>query len=64
MDFSYESFQVPGDTEQTLCVYSVEPESPSAEALRLLRGWTAPPTVMNPADEPTPRRRRVRPHRQ
>lgn len=51
MDFSYESFQVPGDTEQTLCVYNVEPESPSAEALRLLRSWTAPPAVPNPAAE-------------
>ncbi|MEK8170097.1 hypothetical protein NKH77_11080 [Streptomyces sp. M19] len=51
LHFSYESFQVPGDSDQTLCVYNVEPGSPSAEALRLLDSWTAP----SPA--PPPRRR-------
>ncbi|MFG3115534.1 helix-turn-helix transcriptional regulator [Streptomyces sp. NPDC048197] len=40
--FSYESFQVPGDAEQTLCVYNVEPASDTAQALRLLTSWTAP----------------------
>ncbi|MGW1513561.1 helix-turn-helix transcriptional regulator [Streptomyces sp. NPDC002394] len=42
LSFSYESFQVPGDTDQTLCVYNVEPGSPTARSLRLLAGWTAP----------------------
>ncbi|MDP9868761.1 MULTISPECIES: helix-turn-helix transcriptional regulator [Streptosporangium] len=42
MHFSYESFQVPGDAEQTLCVYNVEPGSDSAKALQLLSSWTAP----------------------
>jgi transcriptional regulator with XRE-family HTH domain len=42
MHFSYESFQVPGDAEQTLCVYNVEPGSESAQALQLLSNWTAP----------------------
>ncbi|MGY3340730.1 transcriptional regulator with XRE-family HTH domain [Streptomyces filamentosus] len=42
LHFSYESFQVPGDTEQTLCVYNVEPASATADALRLLSSWTAP----------------------
>lgn len=42
LHFAYESFQVPGDTEQTLCVYNVEPGSPTAEALRILADWTAP----------------------
>ncbi|WP_043618530.1 helix-turn-helix transcriptional regulator [Nonomuraea candida] len=40
--FSYESLQPPGDPDQTLCVYNVEPGSPTAEALRLLTSWTAP----------------------
>ncbi|GLY82498.1 helix-turn-helix domain-containing protein [Actinoallomurus iriomotensis] len=40
--FSYESFQPAGDTDQTLCVYNVEPNSPTAEAIRLLDSWTAP----------------------
>ncbi|MEU8527739.1 MULTISPECIES: helix-turn-helix transcriptional regulator [Streptomyces] len=41
--FSYESFQAPGDTDQTLCVYNVDPASPTAQALQLLTSWTAPP---------------------
>ncbi|WBB59044.1 helix-turn-helix transcriptional regulator [Streptomyces sp. WMMC500] len=48
LHFAYESFQVPGDAEQTLCVYNVEPGSATARALPLLAGWatselTAPP---------------------
>ncbi|MGA4987740.1 helix-turn-helix transcriptional regulator [Nonomuraea bangladeshensis] len=42
LHFSYESLQPPGDPDQTLCVYNVEPGSPTEEALRLLAGWTAP----------------------
>ncbi|MFB7947314.1 helix-turn-helix domain-containing protein [Kitasatospora phosalacinea] len=45
LHFSYESFQAPGDPDQTLCVYSVEPASATAEALRLLAGWSAPAAV-------------------
>jgi transcriptional regulator with XRE-family HTH domain len=41
--FSYEALPVPGDPDQTLCVYSVEPGSASEQALRLLDSWTAPP---------------------
>lgn len=40
--FSYEALQPPGDQDQTLCVYTVEPGSPSAQALQLLGNWTAP----------------------
>lgn len=42
LHFSYESFQAPGDTDQALCVYNVEPGSETAEALQLLNSWTAP----------------------
>ncbi len=42
LHFSYETLQPPGDTDQTLCVYNVEPGSPTAEALQLLNSWTAP----------------------
>ncbi|MGW0826260.1 MmyB family transcriptional regulator [Streptomyces sp. NPDC002845] len=42
LHFSYESFQAPGDTDQTLCVYNVEPGSATAQALRLLDSWTDP----------------------
>ncbi|MGW3648260.1 helix-turn-helix transcriptional regulator [Streptomyces sp. NPDC000878] len=42
LHFSYESFQAPGDAEQTLCVYNVEPGSETAQALQVLASWTAP----------------------
>ncbi|MCC3765092.1 helix-turn-helix transcriptional regulator [Glycomyces sp. TRM65418] len=42
MEFQYEAFEMPGDPDQYLCVYNVEPGSASAEALRLLDSWTAP----------------------
>jgi hypothetical protein len=42
LHFFYESFQAPGDVDQTLCVYNVEPGSDTARALRLLSSWTAP----------------------
>ncbi|WBP89399.1 helix-turn-helix transcriptional regulator [Kitasatospora cathayae] len=45
LHFSYESFQAPGDAEQTLCVYNVEPGSPTAQALQVLASWTAPETT-------------------
>jgi transcriptional regulator with XRE-family HTH domain len=48
LHFSYESFQVPGDTDQTLCVYNVEPGSETAEALRLLASWTTPQRAETP----------------
>ncbi|MFE9426357.1 helix-turn-helix transcriptional regulator [Kitasatospora sp. NPDC006697] len=54
LTFSYESFQVPGDEDQSICVYNVEPGSPTADALRLLESWTAP---QQPARDPTGRPR-------
>jgi transcriptional regulator with XRE-family HTH domain len=53
LHFSYESFQVPGDTEQTLCVYNVEPGSDTARSLQLLSSWTAPEAA--PHDAPPTR---------
>ncbi|WP_371648694.1 MULTISPECIES: helix-turn-helix transcriptional regulator [unclassified Streptomyces] len=47
LHFSYESFQAPGDAEQTLCVYNVEPGSETAQALQVLASWTAP-EIMTP----------------
>jgi transcriptional regulator with XRE-family HTH domain len=40
--FSYEALQPPGDLDQTLCVYNVEPGSPTQRALHLLASWAAP----------------------
>ncbi|WP_159775315.1 helix-turn-helix transcriptional regulator [Streptomyces sp. HM190] len=42
LTFAYESFPVPGSTDQTLCVYNAEPGSPTERALRLLGDWTTP----------------------
>lgn len=51
LHFSYESFQVPGDRDQTLCVYNVEPGSETAQAVRLLTSWTAP-RIDTPVESP------------
>ncbi|MEV7189740.1 helix-turn-helix transcriptional regulator [Kitasatospora sp. NPDC093102] len=46
----YEALAVTGDDEQTLGIYTAEPESPSADALRLLAAWTAQPSLPGPPD--------------
>ncbi|UNO41151.1 helix-turn-helix transcriptional regulator [Streptomyces sp. MST-110588] len=55
LHFAYESFQAPGDTDQTLCVYNVEPGSETARALQLLADWTAPQPPGTPIAPPTTR---------
>ncbi|WP_406478210.1 helix-turn-helix transcriptional regulator [Streptomyces sp. NBC_01615] len=54
LHFAYESFQPPGDPDQTLCVYNVEPGSATAEALRLLSSWTAPEPTGTPETRQNP----------
>ncbi|MDT0546835.1 MULTISPECIES: helix-turn-helix transcriptional regulator [Streptomyces] len=63
MTLSYENVAFPGDADQALCIYTVEPGSPSEEALRLLANWTAPspdrPAApsspsLSPSPPPTP----------
>ncbi|MEU6378381.1 helix-turn-helix transcriptional regulator [Streptomyces sp. NPDC046909] len=39
LSLHFESFRLPDDSEQTLITYHAEPDSPSAEALRLLASW-------------------------
>jgi hypothetical protein len=48
LDLSYESMELPADPGLTIHVYSVEPASPSADALNLLATWAA--TLETPAD--------------
>ncbi|MGY0061354.1 helix-turn-helix transcriptional regulator [Streptomyces sp. LZ34] len=50
MTLSYENVTFPGDDDQAMCVYTVEPGSPSETALQLLATWTATP----PADRASP----------
>jgi hypothetical protein len=40
MTLAYENVTFPGEEGQTMCVYTVEPDSPSAAALQLLANWT------------------------
>ncbi|MFJ2438864.1 helix-turn-helix transcriptional regulator [Streptomyces sp. NPDC087658] len=53
LHFAYESFQVPGDSEQTLCVYNIEPGSETARSVQLLANWTTPRQGDLPRPEPT-----------
>ncbi|SEG30494.1 Helix-turn-helix domain-containing protein [Nonomuraea solani] len=52
LHFSYESFQPPGDTDQSLCVYNIEPGSATAQALQFLTNWTAPQPTAPPGGAP------------
>ncbi|HTI27006.1 MAG TPA: helix-turn-helix transcriptional regulator [Kutzneria sp.] len=45
LEFHYEALTLPGDPDQTLCVYNVEPGSPTAERIQLLRNWHVPEPV-------------------
>ena len=45
LTISYEALTLPDDPEQTLFIYSTQPDSPSRQALDLLANWTLePPT--------------------
>jgi len=53
----YETLQLPGDPDQLLVTYTVEPGSPSEQNLRLLASWAATPDAPTensrfPADTP------------
>ena len=50
LDLSYEAFELPADTGQTLIVYTAQPDSPAQEALNLLASWSITPDHV-PADE-------------
>lgn len=38
----YETLALPGDSEQTLYIYTTAPDSPSRQAMNLLASWTRP----------------------
>ncbi len=48
IELDYEAFELPGDEDQRLNVYTAAPDTPAAEALALLGSWNA--------HEPTPAR--------
>ncbi|MGW4740053.1 helix-turn-helix transcriptional regulator [Nocardia xishanensis] len=46
LTIDYESVSLPGDPDQTLCIYTAEAGSPSETALRLLAAWAGPQTTL------------------
>lgn len=55
LSVNYESVAVLGDPDQTLCIYTADPGSPSETALRLLANWTGTTsTADSDAGLPTP----------
>ncbi|MFJ9711718.1 helix-turn-helix transcriptional regulator [Streptomyces sp. NPDC101234] len=42
LTLNHETLSLPADPDQTVCVYTAEPGSPSAQALALLASWSAP----------------------
>ncbi|MES4908025.1 MULTISPECIES: helix-turn-helix transcriptional regulator [unclassified Streptomyces] len=55
MTLAYENVTFPGDDDQAMCVYTVEPGSPSEAALQLLANWTAtaPPDRASSSSSPS-----------
>jgi hypothetical protein len=49
-----EMLALPSDPHQTVCVYTAEPGSASAEALTLLAGWSASDAVTDTAPDTAP----------
>ncbi|MFD8762777.1 helix-turn-helix transcriptional regulator [Streptomyces mirabilis] len=48
LTLGFEALTPTGDTDQTFGLYTVEPGSPSENALRMLASWTADSTHINP----------------
>ncbi|MFE2834209.1 MmyB family transcriptional regulator [Streptomyces mirabilis] len=42
LTLSYETLALPADPDQTICLYTAERGSASAETLRLLASWSTP----------------------
>jgi transcriptional regulator with XRE-family HTH domain len=42
LEFGYESFELSTDPGLVMLVYTIEPDSPTEQAMRLLASWTAP----------------------
>jgi transcriptional regulator with XRE-family HTH domain len=51
----FEALALPGDTDQTLFVYTTEPGSADQDALRLLASWSVPGTTRTDVSPPAPR---------
>ncbi|MBW8739665.1 MAG: helix-turn-helix domain-containing protein [Streptomyces turgidiscabies] len=49
LTLNYESFRLLDDSDQSMIVYSAEPGSPSAQAMRLLASWGRDATKISPS---------------
>lgn len=59
LEFGYESFELSADPGLVMIVLTVEPDSPTADAMRLLGSWTAPsPATETKHPRTTTQRRR------
>ena len=54
LEFGYESFELSTDPGLVMLVYTVEPGSPTAEAMSILASWTAPATQAPQHQPPKP----------
>jgi hypothetical protein len=61
VDLAYEALELPADPGLTIHVYSVEPASPSADALNLLASWAGSPDPASLTHDPAGERHRARP---
>jgi transcriptional regulator with XRE-family HTH domain len=57
LTLNYEGLELPGDTGQTMLVYTAEPSSPSHDALSLLASWASTPEHTEAAEAPIDERR-------
>ena len=53
LELTGEALELPGDTGLTIITYTVEPGTPSAEALQFLSSWTVSETAPRDAHEKT-----------
>jgi transcriptional regulator with XRE-family HTH domain len=54
LEFGYESFELSTDPGLVMLVYTVEPGSPTADAMSILASWTAPTTQAPQHQQPKP----------
>lgn len=50
LTFTHERLEFPGDSGQSIFVYTAEPNSPSQGALNLLASWTTTPARVSGAE--------------
>ncbi|MGW5255703.1 helix-turn-helix transcriptional regulator [Streptomyces sp. NPDC004012] len=62
LTLDYETLTLPTDPGQTLCLYTTEPHTPSAEALQLLASWSTPTPQRTAPEHQTPTNHQT-PHR-